>query len=115
MSRQVSTRTAERVLFESFLKEEGSKMATMDNVKLLETENISQVEYDSLKKVFHWMDARKDSRLDAQEIADVLTKLGHKADKREIDLMIWEVDDDLDHHVSWDEFLVMYGVSALAF
>ncbi len=40
--------------------------------------------------------------------SQVLTKLGHRADKREIDLMIWEVDDDLDHHVSWDEFLVMY-------
>lgn len=79
----------------------------MNTVKELE-ENISQVEYDSLKKVFHWMDARKDSRLDKDEILDVLTKLGHRVTAREVELMIWEVDDDLDAHVSWEEFLVMY-------
>ncbi len=52
----------------------------MDNVKgLHETENISQVEFDSLKKVFHWMDARKDARLDGQEIADVRNGKASKA------------------------------------
>ncbi|CAD7952930.1 unnamed protein product [Amoebophrya sp. A25] len=82
-------------------------MATVENARELE-EQISQVEYDCLKKVFHYIDARKDSRLDASEISEVLFKLGYKSTAREIDLMIWEVDDDLDHHVSWEEFLVMY-------
>ena len=48
-------------------------MATIENAHALEeTENISQVEYDSLKKVFQWMDIKKDNKLDAQEISDVL-------------------------------------------
>jgi len=88
--------------------------ATLENTRFLdENENISQVELDSLKKVFAWMDAKKDNKLDWQEISDVLLKLGHKTPKQEIDLMTWEVDDDLDGHVSWDEFLVMYqrGIS----
>ena len=34
--------------------------------------------------------------------------LTEKKDKKEIEIMIWEIDDDLDGHVSWDEFLVMY-------
>jgi len=88
--------------------------ATLANTKTLEqNENISQVEQDSLKKVFAWMDAKKDNKLDWSEISDVLVKLGHRTPKEDIDLMIWEVDDDLDKHVSWDEFLVMYqrGIS----
>ena len=27
-------------------------------------ESISQVEYDALKRVFHWLDAKKDGKLD---------------------------------------------------
>eukprot|EP00397_Hematodinium_sp_SG-2012_P054548 GEMP01065876.1.p1 GENE.GEMP01065876.1~~GEMP01065876.1.p1 ORF type:complete len:185 (+),score=45.07 GEMP01065876.1:128-682(+) len=81
----------------------------MEDSKVLDdTEQISHVEHDSLKKVFAWMDMKKDQRLDWTEIQDVFTKLGHKTSKQDIDLMIWEVDDDLDQQVSWDEFLVMY-------
>ncbi|CAD7958757.1 unnamed protein product [Amoebophrya sp. A120] len=79
----------------------------MNTLKELE-ENISQVEYDSLKKVFQNLDSRKDGRLDTQEILDAVLRLGYRSTLREIELMIWEVDDDLDQHVSWEEFLVMY-------
>merc|ERR1719299_99667 len=70
--------------------------------------NVSQVEIDCLKKVFAWMDAKKDNKLDWSEIADVLIKLNHKTAKQDIELWIWEVDDDLDQMVSQDEFLTMY-------
>jgi len=84
-------------------------MAMLENAKVLdESEQISQVEHDSLKKVFAWMDMKKDHKLDWTEIQDVLGKLGHKTVKQDIELMIWEVDDDLDQQVSWEEFLVMY-------
>jgi len=69
---------------------------------------VSQVEIDCLKKVFAWMDAKKDNKLDWSEIADVLIKLNHKTPKLDIELWIWEVDDDLDQHVSFEEFLTMY-------
>jgi Ca2+-binding EF-hand superfamily protein len=70
--------------------------------------SVSQVEIDCLKKVFAWMDAKKDNKLDWSEIADVLIKLNHKTPKQDIELWIWEVDDDLDQHVSFEEFLTMY-------
>jgi len=54
------------------------------------------------------MDAKKDQKLDWSEISDCLIKLGHKTPKQDIELWIWEVDDDLDQHVSFDEFLTMY-------
>merc|ERR1719230_543270 len=70
--------------------------------------SISQVEIDCLKKVFAWMDQKKDNKLDQSEIADVLIKLNHKTPQQDIELWIWEVDDDLDQHISFEEFLTMY-------
>lgn len=87
--------------------------------------NLSQVELDALKRVFSYIDSKKDRRLDAQEIGDVLEKLLEKGmesskttpldpeleamlSKKSLDMMVWEVDEDLDGVVSWDEFLSMY-------
>ena len=78
--------------------------------------NISQVEFDALKRVFLHIDRKRDYKLDHQEIAATLQSLGYTSQSgstsgnlaRDVDLMIWEVDDDLDHFVSWDEFLIMY-------
>jgi Ca2+-binding EF-hand superfamily protein len=84
-------------------------MATLENAKLLEErEHVSQVELECLKTVFMYIDSSKDNKLDWMEISDVLTKLGHRTPKCDIENMIWEVDDDLDLLVCWDEFLVMY-------
>ncbi|CEL92119.1 unnamed protein product [Vitrella brassicaformis CCMP3155] len=71
-------------------------------------EQISLVEYEALKRVFAIIDADRDGKLSWQELADVLNKLGAPMHKREIELMVWEVDDDLDHSISWEEFLIMY-------
>jgi Ca2+-binding EF-hand superfamily protein len=84
-------------------------MATLENAKLLEErEHVSTVELESLKRVFQHIDQSKDNKLDWMEISDVLSKLNHRTPKCDIENMIWEVDDDLDHLVCWDEFLVMY-------
>jgi Ca2+-binding EF-hand superfamily protein len=89
--------------------ENNHRGATLDNTQYLTNkENVSQVEIDCLKKVFAWMDAKKDNKLDWSEISDVLIKLGRKTPKLDIELWIWEVDDDLDQYVSFEEFLTMY-------
>jgi calmodulin len=71
-------------------------------------EQISQVEFDALKRVFQYIDSQKDNTLSAEEISEVLVKLGNPLNNREIELLLWEVDDDLDQHCSWEEFLIMY-------
>ena len=38
----------------------------------------------------------------------MLVKLGYTAKKQEIEDMIWEVDEDCDKCVSWDEFKLMF-------
>merc|ERR1711988_924541 len=40
--------------------------------------------------------------------SEALIKLGHKTPRDQIELWIWEVNDDLDGMVGWDEFLTMY-------
>ncbi|EPR61351.1 EF hand domain-containing protein [Toxoplasma gondii TgCatPRC2] len=66
------------------------------------------VELEALRRVFNWIDSDKDGKLSLQEISNALASLGHKMPKQEIEVIIWELDEDLDQHISWDEFLVMY-------
>jgi len=75
---------------------------------LLPKENVQPVELESLKRVFKWLDTKRDDKLDWQEISEALLKLGLKQSREQIELWIWEVDDDLDNMVGMDEFLTMY-------
>lgn len=89
--------------------ENNHRGATLDNSEYLAAkENVQPVELDALNEVFKYLDAKKDDKLDWEEISTALTRLGHKTPKEEIDLWIWEVDDDLDCMVGKDEFLTMY-------
>eukprot|EP00439_Symbiodinium_sp_Y106_P064574 s97_g10.t1 len=54
------------------------------------------------------MAGHHERRQDLLAGAVTLVKLGAKTAKDQIELWIWEVDDDLDHMVGWDEFLTMY-------
>mmetsp|Transcript_73605 Transcript_73605/g.157848 ORF Transcript_73605/g.157848 Transcript_73605/m.157848 type:complete len:216 (-) Transcript_73605:113-760(-) len=89
--------------------ENNHRGATLENSqKLTDKENVQAVELDSLKRVFKWLDTKKDDKLCWQEISEALVKLGHKTPREQIELWIWEVDDDLDNMVGYDEFLTMY-------
>eukprot|EP00931_Biecheleriopsis_adriatica_P096348 TRINITY_DN69_c0_g1_i2.p1 TRINITY_DN69_c0_g1~~TRINITY_DN69_c0_g1_i2.p1 ORF type:complete len:241 (-),score=73.47 TRINITY_DN69_c0_g1_i2:45-689(-) len=89
--------------------ENNHRGATMENAEYLASkENVQPVELENLKRVFKWLDTKKDDKLDWQELSEALVKLGCKTPKDQIELWIWEVDDDLDQMVGWDEFLTMY-------
>merc|ERR1719378_462574 len=83
--------------------------ATLANSEyLVPRENVQPVELEALKRVFKYLDTKRDDKLCWQEISDALIKLGHKTPREQIELWIWEVDDDLDNMVGYDEFLTMY-------
>lgn len=89
--------------------EDNHRGATLQNsANLALKETVMPVELENLKRVFKWLDTKKDDKLCWQEISEALIKLGHKTPKELIELWIWEVDDDLDNMVAWDEFLIMY-------
>ena len=47
------------------------------------------------------------AQIDPEELSEYLRFLGYKCKKAEVDDMIWEVDEDCDHCVNWEEFKTM--------
>ena len=99
--------------------------------ELLEEVKIHQVERDALDRVFSKFVSMSDDptersqglalagpkdqrgksqegKFSWQEVAKVLRQLGCPLSKSEVQLMIWEVDEDLDEYVSKLEFDTMY-------
>ncbi|KAF4714365.1 hypothetical protein FOZ63_022014, partial [Perkinsus olseni] len=65
-----------------------------------------QVELEGLRRVFQWIDTKKDGVLDFEEVLSAFYRVGYRPSKADVEQYIWEVDDDLDGTVSWDELLV---------
>mmetsp|Transcript_42016 Transcript_42016/g.108150 ORF Transcript_42016/g.108150 Transcript_42016/m.108150 type:complete len:193 (-) Transcript_42016:303-881(-) len=72
-------------------------------------EFVEKAEIERLRKVFDDLDTKKDGKLDAEEIKQRLEDLGYKSQKvtdygnSEAEDMIWEVDDDCDGKLSWED------------
>lgn len=75
--------------------------------KSRELYNESQ-ELESLQRVFDRLDKNGDKKIDADELFDCIKYLGYKSSKKEVQDMIWEVDEDCDTMLSWEEFKLMY-------
>lgn len=60
-----------------------------------------QAQIDTIK-------AKADKRIKPKDLQDALSFLGKKTSKREITDMIWEVDENLDGCVDWEEFQLMF-------
>ncbi|KAF4705545.1 hypothetical protein FOZ63_013072 [Perkinsus olseni] len=69
---------------------------------------VTSVELEGLRRVFDWIDTKKDGVLDFEEVLSAFYRVGYRPSKADVEQYIWEVDDDLDGTVSWDELLVMY-------
>ena len=65
-------------------------------------------ELESLRRAFKRMDKKGDGAIDVDELLEELTYLGHTVKPSEAALTIWEVDDDADGRISWDEFKTMF-------
>ena len=71
-------------------------------------EHNEQKELESLRRVFEQLDKTKQGKIGFKELNDQLIKLDYRAKRVEVEDMIWEVDEDCDHCVSWDEFKLMF-------
>ena len=71
-------------------------------------EHNEQKELESLRRVFESLDKSKSGKVGFKELNDQLIKLEYRAKRVEVEDMIWEVDEDCDHAVSWDEFKLMF-------
>lgn len=65
-------------------------------------------ELEGLRRTFKRIDKKGDAKIDTHELTTELEFLGHKVTEKEAALTIWEVDDDNDGVVDWDEFRTMF-------
>merc|ERR1719198_2157158 len=65
-------------------------------------------ELESLRRSFKRINKRNDSKICTADLVEEMEFLGHKINEKEAALTIWEVDDDNDGAVDWDEFRTMY-------
>lgn len=61
-------------------------------------------ELEGLKRAFKRLDKNNDGKLSHEEIAAELNFLEYRYNKEELEEVIWEIDDDDDNAVTWDEF-----------
>ena len=82
--------------------------------EVLKTVEIQTIEQEQLNRVFDFLCSRDTTKTDnldkisAMDIARTLQFLGCRPTRADVDLIIWEVDDDLDGFVSKTEFETMY-------
>lgn len=65
-------------------------------------------ELESLRRAFKRIDKKGDGSIDVEELLQELHFLDYKVKQSEVALTIWEVDDDADGAIDWDEFRTMY-------
>ena len=65
-------------------------------------------ELENLRRAFKRIDKKGDGKVDAQEVMEELTFLRHPVKADDAALIIWEVDDDADEAVDWEEFRIMF-------
>lgn len=61
-----------------------------------------------LRNVFTRIDMKGDGKIDAEEVEALLKGLGYDPEPGEVEDMIWEVDDDCDGVIKWQEFKSLY-------
>jgi Ca2+-binding EF-hand superfamily protein len=96
------------------MSEKSNKKKSPD--ELIEAVNIFQVEREALDRVFSIFTSKSESKSRAlneqrfgwKEVYQVLKELNCPTTKQDVQLMIWEVDEDLDTYVSKEEFEVMF-------
>ena len=77
-------------------------------------EGLDRTELESIKRVFERLDRKNDGKIDRDEIAQQLDLLGYKPRRHtdygtsEVEDMIWEVDEDCDGMIDWDNFVQLY-------
>ena len=76
---------------------------------------IQPIEQECLDRVFEYLSTKDPKKPEEHkkkigpgDLTKVLTFLGQKPLKSEVNLIIWECDDDLDGYISKDEFQIMY-------
>ena len=64
---------------------------------------------DEIDKEIEALKTKQDMRVCANDVTEMFKFLNYKATRKEIEEMIWEVDENLDGTVDWAEFRLMFN------
>jgi len=79
-----------------------------DHSEFLESRQQKQ-ELENLQRVFVRLDKNNDKKVTPDELFDYLKKdLGYKCGRATVEDMVWEVDEDCDGGIDWEEFKSMF-------
>lgn len=68
-----------------------------------------QEKVNGFKKELAELDAKTEHLVSCDDVYEMLKTLKHLTDKKLVEEMIWEVDEDLDGKLCWPEFRLMYN------
>jgi len=78
-----------------------------EEIKALHEESVPKIE--ELSSKIADFDKDPNRKIRAPDLNECLRGLGYKASKKEVEDMIWEVDENLDGMVDWGEFKLMFS------
>jgi Ca2+-binding EF-hand superfamily protein len=67
------------------------------------TDRIKELEYE-----LEMLHERTEDKISIGDVTEMLRRLGQKPVKQDVQEMLWEVDEDLDQHLNWTEFKLMF-------
>ncbi len=69
----------------------------------------TQSQIDTLRMQINELDAKPDRKISVADVMEMFKNLNQKCVKNEVEEMVWEVDEDLDGCINWNEFRLMFG------
>jgi Ca2+-binding EF-hand superfamily protein len=61
-----------------------------------------------LEQEFQRLAARTEDKISVGDVTEMLKRLGQRPVRKDVEEMLWEVDEDLDQHINWTEFKLMF-------
>lgn len=64
---------------------------------------------DELQRELHALEQKPDKKIACADVIEMLKKLQYKMHRKQVEEMIWEVDENLDGCLDWNEFRLMFN------
>ncbi|RYG68330.1 hypothetical protein EON64_05420 [archaeon] len=91
---------------------EQKKKSFLDSVGEAAVAN-AYVRIEELNKQYQTLEMKPDKKISVNDVTEMLRWLKQKASKKEVEEIIWEVDENLDGCLDWSEFRLMFNRNIL--
>jgi Ca2+-binding EF-hand superfamily protein len=82
---------------------------TVDEQKIIASQNTATNRIEELQKQLQELETKPDKKISSGDVLEIYKFLKEKISKKEVEEMIWEVDENLDECIDWQEFRLMFN------